>query len=95
MASQIFWVTKASWSADRFVRVEIDLDCDGQKSAMLNLCLESKLTDPENKKCEAEVLKQKLNEDTRTSTKSFAIFWYILIRGMYITWPKQFKSWKV
>ena len=26
--------------------------------------------------------------------KNFALFWYILVSGFYITWPKQFKTWK-
>ena len=30
---------------------------------------------------------------TKEWVKSFAIFWYILVCGVYITWPKQFKLW--
>ena len=27
--------------------------------------------------------------------KSFAIFWYVIVRNMYIIWQKQFKLWKI
>ena len=27
--------------------------------------------------------------------KNLAIFWHMLVCGTYITWPKQFKPWKV
>ena len=35
------------------------------------------------------------NHYVRHAFKNFAVFWYILVYSMYITWPKQFKPWKV